>query len=102
MVSSSPGPWRELGRDLRRLHYLEVPSTLGLDPPLPVARPEDLLDARLADGWVSSWTTTGSPIGWRRSVLISTVKKRASFTVTSKQPTSWSMVVVTISPDRLG
>jgi hygromycin-B 7''-O-kinase len=55
VVPSSPGPWRELGRDLRRLHYLEVPSTLGLDPPLLVARPEDLLDARLADGWISSW-----------------------------------------------
>ncbi len=54
-ISSSPGPWRDLGQDLGRLHDLEVPSGLDLDPPLPMAKPEDLLDDRLADGWVSSW-----------------------------------------------
>jgi Phosphotransferase enzyme family len=55
VISSSPGPWRELGQDLRRLHDLEVPAGLDLDPPLPMATPEDLLGDRLAEGWVSSW-----------------------------------------------
>ena len=55
VVPSSPRAWRELGRDLRRLHHLKVPSTLDLDAPLPVATPEALLDVRLAEGWISPW-----------------------------------------------
>lgn len=54
VVPSSPEPWRALGRDLRKLHDLEVPPELDLDPPLPLDGPEDLLGARLVEGWISS------------------------------------------------
>jgi hygromycin-B 7''-O-kinase len=55
VVPSSPAPWTALGRELRKLHDLEVPLDLKLDPPLLLTGPQDLLDTRLAEGWTSSW-----------------------------------------------